>query len=118
MRACSYAVCSVRTGERCKDSSEIASPFGLVRPGSSLYTMPKFCHGDGRDFKPIFGPRSHPDLQVKGAFLTTDENIGIPGLSPSVSRRLDSLTHHEEAKVWRRDLKGEPFFSSTKVTFW
>ena len=58
---------------------------GLVHPGGPFHAVPKFGHGDGRDFKLIFRAGGHPATEIESAFFAANDDIRRPELSPFVS---------------------------------
>src|SRR5581483_6601954 len=108
--------------------------------------MPQFGHGNGGDFKFIARPGGRPPLEIKRAFLASNDDIGIQNyrhlsagalrvLRAACSSRCQTAASASDssalasAPARSRPVQtfslsgtnratGEPFLSSTKVTFW
>src|SRR5260370_42553283 len=113
--------------------------------GRPLYSVPELSNGDGRNLKLVSGTGSHPLLQVEGALLPANDDVGVENyrhLSTGAlsllravcrSRRqaLASLSGkavlaralarsrpaHSFSLSGIRRANGSPFFRSTNVTF-
>src|ERR1700676_3403144 len=130
---------------RLQDRPQITFTRGPMLSGRSLYAVPELSNGDGRNLKLVTWTGSHPLLQIEGALLPTNDDVGVENyrhLSAgalsllravcrsrrqppvSVSGRAvlakalaKSRPAHSFSLSGVRRANGSPFFRSTKVTF-
>src|SRR5579864_1908790 len=130
---------------RLQDRPQITFPRGPMLSGRPLYAVPELSNGDGRNFELVVGMGSDPLLQVEGAFLAPNDDVGVENyrhLSVGAlsllravcrSRRHALASFSGRAVLARLSAKsrpaqtfslsgvrranGSPFFKSTKVTF-
>src|ERR1700722_513581 len=132
-------------GKGRQDCFQVVSTSGFVRFARAFYAMPKLGYGNRRNLEQIIRPRRHPCGEIKKTLLPSDDDVGVENyrhLSAGgvrdlraewTSRRQALACSFDNAasdNTWAssrpmqtfsrsgtKRATGEPFLSSTKVTF-
>src|SRR5229473_4463580 len=129
-----------------QNGSQVALARGPVFSGGPFHSMPQLGNGNRGDLKSVVGTGSHPLLEVEGALLAPNDDVGVENYRHRLrgalsllravrkSRRhvlasfsgkpvlerasAKSRPAHTFSPSGTRRANGSPFFRSTNVTFW